>query len=66
MRLMQLHPMPAQRWRAATTRAPGGASSLLRLSAGAARVPGGASFVRGIGRAARALLHGSIVPTTVV
>jgi hypothetical protein len=43
--------------RAAVTRAPGGASSLLRLSAacGAARLPSGAALGLWIGRAARAL-----------
>lgn len=43
--------------RAAVTRAPGGASSLLRLSAatGAARLPSGAALGVWIGRAARSL-----------
>jgi hypothetical protein len=46
----------AWRVRAAVTRAPGGASSLLRLSmAGAGRLPSSAALGLWIGRAARSL-----------
>lgn len=47
-------PMPITRLRPAATRAPGGASSLLRLSAGG-RLPTGASLGSWIDRAALAL-----------
>lgn len=47
-------PMPMTRLRAAAARAPGGASSLLRLSAGG-RLPTGASLGEWIDRAALAL-----------
>jgi hypothetical protein len=47
-------PMPAMRLRAAAASAPGGASSLLRLSA-PARLPSGAMLGHWAGRAARAL-----------
>lgn len=47
-------PMPMNRLRPAAARAPGGASSLLRLSAGG-RLPSGASLGDWIDRAALAL-----------
>jgi hypothetical protein len=47
-------PMPMTRLRPAAARAPGGASSLLRLSAGG-RLPSGASLGDWIDRAAQAL-----------
>jgi hypothetical protein len=46
--------MPMARLRPAATRAPGGASSLLRLSAGG-RLPSGASLGNWVDRAAAAL-----------
>jgi hypothetical protein len=58
--------MPVTRRRAATARTPGGASSLLRLSARAARAPERALFAESIDRAVRALRHGSIAPATLV
>jgi hypothetical protein len=55
MRLPPHRPILALRRRAASARAPGGASSLLRLSAGASRLPSGADVGQWIGRAALAL-----------
>jgi hypothetical protein len=57
MRPLRTRPIPINRRRAAVTRTPGGASSLLRLSAAAARLPSSAALGEWIGRAARALDH---------